>query len=285
MALALESIINEFKLDENLIKPCCSAVNVMAEAEAAISEGGHILTMPEIIDKRIATKPRTEEWQDSLWNLIFTTGTEENFIIKGSEEYAAIVHGLGIINSARMRFSFQAVDGKYSRITGDGAIRYEYHEGINLISGKLLNGNLVEVIPVSEIVNGREAPQRCVILLDYSITRNLPSGLQNIIEISRDSLAIARAGSVDRLKAYLDRVITEYAMYYKILQDVSKSWHKTFVYGNTHLFKYSHELDVHRSKQSKGRLLTLGDYIGNGFNGSNHMTNSSWMLSVIPKKN
>jgi len=159
-----------------------------------------------------AAPARVNASYDSIiWNTWFTSYSEESVIKTPlGNHVVAAVHGGGIfVSPDRFERSYYA-DLNYSNtegLTGQNAAKITEKEARDVLEGRLPDGSEIPVFPFGDFKSGiTNLPMRYAVILDYELARKSENGYPTFDTLREDPNMIVRAGGVEPLWAYLDKV-------------------------------------------------------------------------------
>jgi hypothetical protein len=193
--------------------------------------------MPQLLHARTKAP-----YDNVIWNTWFSANSEESVVTTSQGNHVVVtVHGGGIFASPeRFERSLRADLSRYNSegLTGQYAAKISKREAHDVLKGKLPDGSEIPVYPFDEFKRGvADLPMRYAVVLDFEVARKSISGYASFEKLKDDPVMIVRAGGVEALAAYLDKV---------------RNRHNTNLMGNSH----SHmRIDP---DQPQTRLLNLG---------------------------
>jgi len=222
--------------------------DALEQAEKYLADNiGYIANLPILIAGK-TTAPK----KHSLTKNCFTAYSEENAgidkkgkLVSKGEGIVLVVHGGGILQSSKRIFEAYSLG-----FTPQFAAKYTQEEFDDLLEGKLPSGKIIQFYTVDDVKNGNVPNpygETYGIWLSAEDAKETISGGHNKIDFMNNELVLARAGTVEYLDRYFEKV-KDYEMV-----------------GNHHQFN---EIDF---SQPQGRALLLStSYDGLlGFGGLN----------------
>lgn len=164
------------------------------------SFNGFVASLPGLLNARVQA-----DFNNDIWKKRFTANSEQS-IVKTPEGKRVVVtvHGGGIFGSPdRMERAFRM---DTQSMTGCYAAKLTEKEAHDLLDGKLPDGTKIPVYPYESLGKVDVLPQRCAIVMDYSLAKKSPRGYVRLANLRKDPNFIALAGGVKAANAYLDKV-------------------------------------------------------------------------------
>ncbi len=222
----------------------------LASAIAYAGAKGYVASMPQLLDIRLKNPSNDDYWKN--W---YTANSEEH-VCRTSQGNAVVVeyHGGGILSLPKR------IEQAYKQgLTSTRGAKLDDKEIKDLLAGKLPNGKEAPVYSFSDFIKRARLPMNYAVVLDLSEAKKLESGRHSFDKLYDNPLVIIRSGGIKQAKAYLDQ---------------AKQVYKTETYGNWHPFAKANP------DNPEGRLLFLGDYVYDGFNGYYGLSNGGLFVGV-----
>ena len=203
----------------------------LAAAERIAGRDGYIMTLPQLIDARLAASS-----DDYIWQYWFTGLSEEDHgMDKQGNKIYAVSHGKGPLTKSRR---MKAVIDSHERLP------YGYAR----LSDRELAQVLKNAIPLEEIKGkGQKLSESYTLVGKVDKMRINPSGMVSLDDLRVDDRFLMAVGSEERRDTLLDKIKNEF---------------HGQKYGNWHRIG-----DVDYAIP-QGRLLFLGGYDGSGLIGN-----------------
>ena len=169
-------------------------------------EQGFVASMPQLLHARTHAG-----YDNIIWNTWFTANSEENVVTTPQGNHVVVaVHGGGILASPeRMERSLHADLGRDNPegLTGQTAIKISRQEARDVLQGRLPDGSEIPVYPFAEFKRGvANPPRRYGVVLDFGLARQAKRGYERFEVLKDEPNMIVRAGGVEPLAAYLDKI-------------------------------------------------------------------------------
>jgi hypothetical protein len=208
-----------------------------------------VASLPQLLHAR-AIAP----YDNIVWNTWFTSNSEECVVTtKQGNHVVVAVHGGGILATPeRFERSLHADQNRSNPegLTGDYAAKISEREARDVLEGKLPDGTEIPVYAFEDLKRGIAGlPRRYGVILDYELARKSKKGFQSFDVLRDEPNMIVRAGGVEPLAAYLDKV---------------QARHDTKLMGNFHPFDHidpdQPQTRVIFLAGNKGGVGSEGDY-------------------------
>ncbi len=211
------------------------------EANARVTEGGHLATLGELLHGRAVTPVESDVWRN--WVTpdlgLYSGQTKQGLPV------VVVAHGCGPLTVP------DSINQAYISGLIYGAAKLTSQELQGLVDGKDHDGTDVSSYSLSEFLKASSTPRKKVIIVDGAIALTAKSGEQDINQLCTDNkLFIACAGSPAQA--------IEYGTALKAKKNIVK-------YG------FWHDFGNDTFEVSRGRVPYLGDSTDNGLNGNNHL--------------
>ena len=185
-------------------------------------DDGFVASMPQLLHART-----NAAYDNIIWNTWFTSNSEESVVTTPrGQRVLVMVHGGGIFASPeRFRKLYHSNVSRHCEtgFTGLFAGKIVEREVHDLLHGRLPDGSEIPIFSFDELKQGvTDLPRRYAVVMDFETAKNSKSGYETFDDLRVDPLMIVRAGGVEPLAAYLDKVGDR---------------HNTAVMGNWHPFK------------------------------------------------
>lgn len=180
--------------------------NALRQALNYTREDGFVASMPQLMHARA-----NASYDNIIWNTWFTSCTEESVVATPQgNRVVVVVHGGGIFSSPERfeRSLYADLDHLNPEgLTGQYAAKITKQEAHNILKGKLPNGNEIPVFSFDEFKRGVAGLlMRYGIILDFEMAKKSTNGYETFDALRDEPNMIARAGGVEPLAAYLDKV-------------------------------------------------------------------------------
>lgn len=169
-------------------------------------EDGFVASMPQLLHARA-----NASYENILWNTWFTANTEESIITTPQGNHVVVgVHGGGIYASpARFEKMYHASTHRTSLhgFSGQFGGKITEQEARDVLEGKLSGGTEFPVFSFDEFKRGvADLPMRYGVIMDLEMVRKSKSGYEMFDVLKDEPLMIFRAGGVEPLAKYLDKM-------------------------------------------------------------------------------
>ena len=167
---------------------------------------GFVASMPQLLHART-----NADYDNIIWNTWFTSYSEES-VVKTPQGNPVVVavHGGGILSSPeRIERSLHADLGRDNPegLTGQTAIKISQREARDVLEGSFADGSRIPVYGFAEFKRGiADLPGRYGVVLDFELARQAKRGYERFEVLKDEPNMIVRAGGVEPLAAYLDKL-------------------------------------------------------------------------------
>jgi len=202
---SIDALLNkpqEFYSEEKDGDKCIGLAVALQEAENTMGTDGVIASLPYLI----AGKSQADK-DHYLWTGWFDALTEEDAgldtegrLAAKNEPIVVVVHGGGILNSARIRQAY--AEG----LTTQNAAKFSPEEFNDLLKGNLPSGEKIELYSINDIKKGISHPLgKYAVWMPAHVTKSKPSTYHTKDVFMNNELVIARAGTLEYLESYFEK--------------------------------------------------------------------------------